>query len=286
MSKKRTGIMLCYPFDEKRLNKWKPPYIIQPKLDGIRCRAVFNGENWTLLTSESNIILSAPHINEDLKKFYPHHLSIELDGEIYNHEMSFEEINSRVSRTVNAHENFIGLQFHVFDIISDEIQTLRLLELNKLKDQEFIKKVPYYVAENLEEILKIYESILDLKYEGIIIRHFSNMYVRKRSTLIMKFKPKKSDFYKIVGFNEEISIKGERKNRLGALVCSSDGGVEFCVGSGLNDELREYYWKNRDKLIGNICHVQYQHTTPGKGVPRFPVYISIVNAQLERIDEI
>ena len=39
---KRTGIMLCYPFEEKRLNKWNPPYIIQPKLDGERCRAVYD----------------------------------------------------------------------------------------------------------------------------------------------------------------------------------------------------------------------------------------------------
>ena len=31
------GIMKAVPFEEKRLAKWKPPYIVQPKFDGNRC---------------------------------------------------------------------------------------------------------------------------------------------------------------------------------------------------------------------------------------------------------
>ena len=34
------GIMKASPFEEKRLTKWNPPYIIQPKYDGFRCRAI------------------------------------------------------------------------------------------------------------------------------------------------------------------------------------------------------------------------------------------------------
>ena len=34
------GIMKCYPFEEKRLAEWNPPYICQPKYDGVRCRAI------------------------------------------------------------------------------------------------------------------------------------------------------------------------------------------------------------------------------------------------------
>lgn len=40
----RTGIMLASPLDEGKLAKWPRPYIVQPKLDGERCRAVFGPE--------------------------------------------------------------------------------------------------------------------------------------------------------------------------------------------------------------------------------------------------
>ena len=58
---KRKGIMLCYPFEEKRLNKWAPPYLVQPKLDGERMRAILDTEGkCTLLSSEENEIISSP----------------------------------------------------------------------------------------------------------------------------------------------------------------------------------------------------------------------------------
>jgi len=61
---KRAGVMLCYPFEEKRLLKWSPPYIVQPKLDGVRCRAVWAYElnSYVLLSSTQHQIVSVPHI--------------------------------------------------------------------------------------------------------------------------------------------------------------------------------------------------------------------------------
>ena len=49
--------MKAYPFEEKRLAKWRPPFIVQPKYDGVRCRAVpiqqpGFGTGYILLSSE------------------------------------------------------------------------------------------------------------------------------------------------------------------------------------------------------------------------------------------
>ena len=92
----RQGIMLCSPFEESRLKKWRAPYILQPKLDGIRCRAIVEGKgNVKLLSSEENEILSVPHINAQLESLKIDKL--ELDGELYIHGTPFETIESIVS---------------------------------------------------------------------------------------------------------------------------------------------------------------------------------------------
>ena len=65
---KRAGIQLAYPFEEKRLAKWQPPYIVQPKFDGDRCSNTPLPSAPLLLSSEENPFFSVPHINEQLTK--------------------------------------------------------------------------------------------------------------------------------------------------------------------------------------------------------------------------
>ena len=100
---KRTGVQLCYPFEEKRLNKWLPPFFVQPKLDGERCRIIVRQNGALLLSSTEEIITSVPHINAAARLQLPEG---EYDGELYVHGRTFEEIHSVVSRRVNLHENF------------------------------------------------------------------------------------------------------------------------------------------------------------------------------------
>jgi hypothetical protein len=94
---------------------------------------------------------------------------------------------------------------------------------------------------------------------------------------MMKWKPRKSDYYIITGFEEEISIHGEAKGTLGALWLTSDNGEAFKVGSGtlLTRYNRVNLWNNKESLIGKIAQVKYQHLTDRR-VPRFPVLIDIV----------
>lgn len=270
----REGIQLAYPFEEKRLLKWNPPYIVQPKLDGERCRAIWSERyGYVLVSSEFNTIISVPHINKALG------LSLstsEIDGELYIHGLSFEEIHSRVSRTVNLHPNYEEVEYHVFDVIDKQPQVSRLLDLKtRFLARGPVKIVPFVLANNLQEVMDAYEGFLKDGYEGIIVRHPGALYRRARSPYMMKFKPKKSDTYIVVGFKEEIDIQGVAKDALGALVCTSDEGTTFSVGSGFTREQRETYWEKRNDLIGKSCHVQYQHITSGKGVPRFPVFLSV-----------
>lgn len=272
------GIMKAYPFEEKRLQRWTPPFIVQPKYDGVRCRAIqLPNENFILLSSEENVIFSVPHINQALKD--QRLKNVELDGELYHHGMSFEEITSRTSRTVNIHNDFRQIQFHIFDIVENESQLQRTIDLERLHLREPLIKSPYWLCESLDSIMKVYNEILVCGYEGIIVRHINAPYVRKRSTLVMKFKPKQEDIYRIKGWKEEIDIYGNSKGQLGALICDSGDGNEFSVGTGFTEEARRSLWDRREELVGKSCKVAYQHITSGNRVPRFPIFSKVIEGR-------
>lgn len=289
----RTGIMLAHPLEEKRYAKWSQPSIIQPKLDGERCRAVFNSDGSVLLySSENNVITSVPHINQQLEN--TGYREIEFDGELYIHGKPFETIQSIVSRSVNQHYASDSMDYHIFDIVSSDPQDIRLRALDLLLNPlhlENIKKVPSDYVTDIESIVTMLHEYEDLGYEGAIIRHPKAPYLRKRSPYMMKFKPRKSDIYRIAGYYEEMSIHGNLKGRLGSLICCGDeatflelGHLQpnakipvgyFGVGSGFNEDERSVLWKEREGLVGKWCEVLYQHTTSKGRVPRFPVYASI-----------
>ena len=272
-----TGIMKAYPFSEDRLAKWEPPYVVQPKYDGVRCRAVpLDNGSYLLLSSEENVIFSVPHINEELLKLPPS--KYELDGELYCHELSFEEILSITSRTVNLHYEHKVVKFHVFDIINKDPQHSRLTKLLELKrmNLEHVEVAPFWMCDTFDEVMRCYDKLINLDYEGMIVRHKDAPYERKRSLWVMKFKGKKEDDYEIVGFQEEISKDGESKNSLGALVCKSGDGNIFNVGTGFTKESRFNLWQDREYLIGKVAKVKYQHLTSGKKVPRFPVLVEVI----------
>jgi ATP-dependent DNA ligase len=271
------NIMKCVPFEEKRLAKWQPPYIVQPKLDGDRCRALpllgTDPMSHLLLSSEENPFFSVPHINEELRRL---RITAELDGELYSHGMSHEQIHGIVSRSVNMHPDYRQIQFHVFDVVNTDIQVKRLIWIEELRNKsEIIVVVPYWICESLDNITRAYDKLIELGYEGIIVRNIHNFYEVKRSTLMMKFKPKQKDSYEILGFEEEISKDGHSKDSLGALICRSGDGNTFAVGTGFTRDQRESLWQGRNNLVGSHAIIKYQHLSAGRKVPRFPVFVEV-----------
>lgn len=260
------GIMKCYPFEERRLAKWEPPYIVQPKYDGVRCKAIpLPNGSYLLLSSEENPIFSVPHINEAVKE--QNVSAYELDGELYRHGWSFEQILSVTSRTKNIHPDYTKMHYHVFDCIDNRPQTARTINIDAMHLEIPLISTPYWLCRTLEEIKGVYDELISIGYEGIVVRHWIAPYTKKRSIWVMKFKPKKKDTYKIVGWKEEISKDGVPKGRIGSLVLTSQAGDNFAVSAGLNDKERAELWEEREELPGLSAIVHYQHLT-NKKIPK------------------
>jgi ATP-dependent DNA ligase len=272
------NIMKAYPFEEKRLASWTPPYIVQPKYDGVRCRAVpiagAHSEGCLLLSSEENIIYSVPHLNQIIGGLG---IRAELDGELYCHGMSFEDILSITSRTVNLHSDRGKIQFHCFDVVNKEPQMKRSLIIENLRGlNPHIAVAPFWLCSTLDDVKETYDRVIKLGYEGIIVRNSMGPYEYKRSLWVMKFKPKKQDTYKIVGWKEEVSINGTPKGRIGSIVMASQSGDEFAVSAGLDDDKKARLWNIREELAGKDAIVHYQHLT-NKKIPKGSFNIEVID---------
>jgi ATP-dependent DNA ligase len=282
---KRAGIMLCYPMEERRLldpkfgwNFPKNPVIIQPKLDGERAHPIAQIlPEPSLISSECNEIISVPHIIEAMRE---QKIKDEIDGELYTHGMDWSKIHSIVSRKSEGtiHPDAWKMQFHIFDVITDQPQLVRISHVQDLNLQPPLFEVPSYIAHSMKDIMYFYDRFKEEGYEGIIVRHLTNQYIRRRSRFVLKFKPKKTDHYRIIGFEEAISKDGIPKGMIGAIWCMDEEGNEFKVGAGsIKHEDRIRIFNAQQIEIGRFCVVQYQHLTAKSGVPRFGLALDIID---------
>jgi len=277
---RRQGIMLCYPFEEKRLAKWSLPYIVQPKLDGERCRALPTPSGYLLTSSEGNAFC-LPHITAALDELAN---DVWFDGELYCEGLSLQEIHSRVSTSrLELHPCSEQIRYHIFDVITKDDARIRQEVLDRIfegfsRGKYELAHVPWFPVESMEHIMDYLRSFVTLGYEGIIVREPNAPYEPRRSTKMMKFKPERSDTYEIVGFKEEISKNGVPKNALGALFLRGPDGSSFKVGSGFTRNEREEYWDMRFSLAGNYCTIRYQRLTD-RGVPYVSVFDTFVRGK-------
>ncbi len=304
----RSGVMLAYPLEAKRIESWGYPVYVQPKLNGRRCVAIKEqsetGESKSLLlSSQRNIIVSVPHINTELSYW---NTSIMLDGELYKHGMNKQDIDSRTARTVNLHSDYKSIEYHIFDIkdlLHNQKERIEALELLRsqvsLLNLEHIKFVPTYSVKDWKSLMFHQDLFLSQGYEGIIVRRPSGLYIERRHHNLLKHKPTKKDKYEVIGY-EQLESKvcptcyktpslcidnTEEKDfievpvdMLGAFICKDKRGTSFNVGSGriLTKEGRIQYWEDRDSLIGKHLVVKYERLSDAKGVPVSGVVMEIV----------
>lgn len=276
----RQGIMLCHPFTERRFKRWNSNYFIQPKFKGERGRVVIDEDGVVrLFSSSAKPVTGVPHIIKAYQKIATKFriTKVELDGELYCHGMSQNEIRSIVSRQKNTHPNHDVIEHHLYDWVSDESQVVRLAKLESFY-RNFLSSCPYFALSpwtehnHLDELWPILEHYIDLGYEGVVLRHYNGVHERKRSHWIMKLKPREEDVYEIVKVLQEYDIHGQPKESCGALLLKDEDGHEFKVGSGqfLTREMRYNLWIARDRVPGMFALITYENITEGggaKGVP-------------------
>lgn len=235
------------------------PVLVQPKIDGMRL--LYNSKTGTATSRAGNTgktaglitllhALSKANFNNEI-----------LDGELYKHGKSFQE----VMRMVNSADE--KLEYHVFDIISNENFIDRHDYLKKLlakapeSTRKLVKLVPIATAHNDTEIKQHLKNYIEHGYEGVMIRDPYAPYVQGRTNALFKYKTFEDAEFKVIGWSLDRANKVKWE-------CKTHEGKTFHVSP--NADLMAHTTLHYDAYIGKMLTVQYQNLSED-GIPRFPV---------------
>lgn len=154
---------------------------------------------------------------------------------------------------------------------------------------------------NETELLQYEESCLSLGYEGVMLRAPNGVYKCGRSTnkegILLKLKRFKDAEAIIIGFEEKLHNSNSQTtdpfglakrshqkaglvpaHTLGSLLVRDiSTGIEFGIGTGFDDALKNEIWQNQDQYINKIVKYKYQ-AVGTKDAPRFPVFLGVRHA--------
>jgi len=247
------------------LKKMQPPFAVQPKLNGVRC--LYQND---IMTSRDEIPWAQTmltHIREELSTLIP--APWILDGELYVHGWSLQQINSAVAvkRNEPTDRTFL-VTYNVFDTVSLQGFLTRFKAITPiLRDLKHVKLVPTHLCQSHSEADALYLHYRKLGYEGIMYRKLDQPYEPdKRVHTLLKRKGWLDDEFEIIGVQEG---EGRCVGMCGALVCRATNGATFNVGTGFDDSTRVSFLTSPP--IGLFAKVQYLSLSDS-GIPLNPSF--------------
>jgi DNA ligase-1 len=258
--------MLAHKYEDKKKGVLFPAWV-QPKLDGVRCLAAWDG-NSIALTSRAGKPYKMPTVQEQLEKWLPKDMV--LDGELYQHGMSCQTVTSFVKKWKPGSERIL---YNVYDVpVSDGCDSLtfdeRLDRLINVEQSKNVKFVEGFHVTSHTEVMKYHGQFIEEGYEGAILRMYHGQYLwGYRSSELLKVKEFQDAEFVVVDARD-----GKGKMEGGVIWKCKCGDLTFeCTMKVTMDERRQMY-AERHKYIGEKLTVRFFDRTDD-GLPRFPVGI-------------
>lgn len=268
------------------LDKAKFPYIVTPKIDGIRFMMV----NGVALSRAFK-----PIRNRYIQKILSESLPDGIDGEL----TSGENIHTTTS-AVMSYEGEPDFHVWIFDYLNPEEDEILPYYLRILNMPDIPDIIPHTIlsgttVKTQEELNQIEETYLKEGFEGLMARDPFGTYKFGRSSvkenILLKVKRFSDAEAVVIDIEEKMHNNNEAQlnafgnikrsssiagmvgaGTAGKIIAKAEDGKIVAIGSGLNDELREELWNNKNNYIGKS--VKYKFFEHGvKELPRHPVFI-------------
>jgi hypothetical protein len=238
-------------------------YVLQPKLDGVRCLASKEG----LYTRKGEKIIGVPHIAAGLEDFFQTN-DITLDGELYIHSMDFNELSGTIRRDSENDTNEEAkvrrkIKYFVYDVISEDPYQDRLKVLNLLNSEKAFPEKVYVLStqtpNSREEINNKHDDFVAQGYEGAILRNNKAPYQEgKRTRDLLKIKKFEDAEFIITNV-----LEGEGNHSgLATKVEIEDNGVKVYPSITGRAEFKQLVLQEKDQYIGGQVTVKFFGRTP------------------------
>lgn len=253
------------------------------KIDGVRCSFYWkDGEVRTASRGGGDYDASTSFMrhNPKLIQFFEEHPDIVLDGELYKHGKSLQQI-SGAARLEKDTAGMDWLEYYIYDVM-DSTKTFeeRLDILHDITDELNLgfnperewddgelkfQIVPQETVVGWANIQKLHNKYVGEGFEGIVIRDPSKVYnFGGRTNAMIKVKMYKDAEFEIVGYSE-----GLRPEDM-VFVCKTKEGKEFEAKPMGPRELKWEYLDRMDEIIGKMATVKYFYLSD-EGCPLQPV---------------
>lgn len=270
--------MLAHPY-EKHAKKvdWGNAFA-QPKLDGFRCLVRIGPDGRVTMTSRENQPFTAladmrdviADVAKNSRLFVPDATEVVLDGELYCHGMSLNEISSACKRKSDKTKL---LKYHVYDAAmgaADFATRNRFArDFVEAAGSDLLVPVDTVKVRTEQELMRCQAEFMEAGFEGAMLRYGAVGYqAGKRSPHLLKVKTWLDAEFKVV------DAKEGRGAFAGAAVftCVTPAGHHFEVTAPGTMAEKQAFWKNWRAYVGKKLTVRYQYMTrTEEPVPFLPV---------------
>lgn len=287
--------MLAYNKDYD-LSKIKYPVYVQRKYNGIRCM-IIAGHPFT----RSWQPIENTFVNKMIRELYSRCGSWYIDCELSlfgpdDGKEDFHENESFFSTRITDSRKFYtymfdslqlgtpGMLVTPYYVRDDNVQTLNAsyIKMHELCSTQSIERVLIHNAGQLEDYAESNQH-----WEGLVIRSTHGRYKMGRSTFnegyMLKYVPWHYAEGSVCGVKEEreqmayASTRGlDGKGRAGSVqvTCPDLCKDKFYV-SGLTDELKAWFWENRERMSPDDCRIRFRYKRLGKTRPLSPQFVEV-----------
>ncbi len=252
----------------------------QPKLNGFRCLAHVDPTGTVRLMSRENQPLAALQDTVGRAvaavKFHARGMdgSFILDGELYCHGMSLNQISSACKRKSELTEK---IQYHVYDaLLGDanfETRSLFTRDFVRASGSELLVPVETVKVRSEQDLMHCQGEFLERGFEGAMLRYGGSGYqAGKRSDRLLKVKTFQDAEFEVVDFK-----MGRGKfEGVPSFTCVTPAGHEFDVAAGGTMEEKRALGATARELVGKAITVKFfEYTKTAEPVPFHPVMLGV-----------
>lgn len=275
--------MLAKQADKVAASAFEKEWYASRKIDGTRCSFYYkDGVIKTASRGGGDYDPACQHFitNEKLITFFENHPDYILDGELYKHGKSLQQISGAARLEKNAYD-CDWLEYYIYDIMipnmpfKDRLEILEEIqeELGLGFDPEHIwnegdlqmQMVPHVKVSGWLNIKSLHDKYVSEGWEGVVIRDPSKNYkFGGRGNEMIKVKMYQDSEFQVTGISE-----GLRDEDL-CFTCVTEDGKEFKAKPTGSRELKQAYRNNLDQIIGKMATVKFFYYSDD-GTPLQPV---------------